>query len=190
MLEIAATERLMIDRLHHEGAILSPDRRFRFALSRTLLGGTLPAFIEPPRYCAFVLLNPSTASETEDDPTIRKCRGFAQRWGYSAFDVVNLFAWRATNPDELRKLPASVITADETENDRWIRAVARHAEIVVVGWGNDGALLNRGQRVRAMLQAAGIPLHCWEITKAEQPKHPLYVPYAQPLRLLPVRGVA
>lgn len=190
MLERAATERLMIDRLHREGAILSTDRRFRYALSRNLLGNALPSFVEPPRYCAFVLLNPSTASETEDDPTIRKCRGFAQRWGYHAFDVVNLFALRATNPDELRKTSAAVLSADEAENGRWVSAVARHAEIVIVGWGNDGVLLNRGQRVRAMLQAAGIPLHCWEITKAEQPKHPLYIPYSQPLQLVPVRGVA
>jgi hypothetical protein len=176
----------MTDRLHSEGAILSADRRYRYALSRKVKPVS-SGFVEPPRCCAFVLLNPSTASESEDDPTVRKCRGFAERWGFPMFDIVNLFALRATDPDALR---LAVDPGTVGVNDDWIMAVARHAAVVVAGWGNHGELYNRGQRVRAMLQGAGIPLHCWEITKANQPKHPLYVPYAQPLQLVPVRGVA
>ena len=177
----------MVDRLHREGAVLSEDRRFRYALSRGSDLFALPKLGMQLRYCAFCLLNPSTASETLDDPTVRKCRGFAQRWGFNRYNIINLFALRATDPRNLRKAAAA---GDDAENDRWITAIARHAEILVVGWGNDGALRNRGQRVRAMLQGAGIPLHCWGITKMDEPRHPLYTRYDQPLELVPVRGVA
>lgn len=169
--------------LHQSHAILSADRLYRYALLRANHGLLAPQ----PHYCAFCLLNPSTASETEDDATVRKCSGFAQRWGFNGFYIVNLFALRATDPDELktaRNIPNDAL------NDQWILTVARAAELVVVGWGNHGKLYDRGLRVRAMLQAAGVPLHCWGFTKSGQPLHPLYLPYTQPIELVPVRGVA
>jgi len=174
---------------------MSSDRLYRYALSRRTEGSG-PAIqlnmagvvtkIERGRYCAFCLLNPSTASEVANDATVRKCLGFAQRWGFGGIDVVNLFAYRATDPDELRAQTDPV----GPYNDGWILDVAREAELVVLGWGNHGTLHGRGMRVRTLLQAAGITLHCLGSTKSAQPRHPLYVSYDQPLETIALRGVA
>jgi hypothetical protein len=165
-------------------AILSSDRKYRYVLTRRWSS----ALFGPVRYCVFCLLNPSTAAETADDPTVRKCVGFAKRWGFGGCDIVNLFAWRATDPNELYRTDERV----GAENDRWLLETARKSELFIAGWGNHGCLVQRSRDVIAMLQAAGIPLQCFGITKngLGEPKHPLYLSYKTPLQPVPLRGIA
>ncbi len=145
----------------------SPDRKYRYTLWREwseLLG--------EDQICNFICLNPSTADETKDDPTIRRCIDFSKRWGYTAFVMTNLFAWRDTSPTEMMK-QAKPIGA---ENDDWIHGVASYASRVVIAWGKDGGHMGRGPIVRRMLQESGIRLHHLGRCQNGEPKHPLYLP--------------
>jgi hypothetical protein len=117
----------------------------------------------------FVMLNPSTADARQDDPTIRRCIGFARGWGYGRLEVVNLFAYRASSPREL-------FTADDpigSDNLRWLERVAGER---VAAWGNHG--------LRAPKEFAGMASEgacCLGQTRLGQPRHPLYVPGAAQL---------
>lgn len=117
-----------------------------------------------PRVC-FVMLNPSVADADRDDPTIRRCMGFAKTWGFGALDVVNLYAFRATRPADLFR------AADPfgPDNDQWILEMASRAALVIAAWGNHGAW--RSATVLPSLGAA----YCLGMTAAGQPRHPLYV---------------
>lgn len=120
----------------------------------------------------FVMLNPSTADANVDDPTIRKCVGFAQRLGYGGIYVVNLCDYRATKPADLR---AAVFPVSK-ECDHHIAEVARDRD-VICAWGTWGAPYPH--RVRAIRE----PLHransvrALKLTKQGHPQHPLYIPY-------------
>jgi hypothetical protein len=118
----------------------------------------------------FVLLNPSTADDTQNDPTIRRCIQFAQTWGYGSLEVVNLFAYRSPTPRALQS------SADPVgrDNDRHLLDVARSAHLLVLGWGNHGSLFNRDQAVLARLTELA-PLYCLGTTKVGSPRHPLYL---------------
>ena len=114
-------------------------------------------------------LNPSTADARQDDPTIRRCIGFARAWGYGGLVVTNLFAFRATYPVDLKAAADPVGPC----NDAWIRRMARQVGIIVAAWGNDGAWLQRSARVRRMLAGR---LHCLRLNAGGEPAHPLYLP--------------
>jgi hypothetical protein len=116
----------------------------------------------------FVMLNPSTADQRNDDPTIRRCIGLAARWGYGAVAVGNLFAFRTPSPRILRREAHPVGRA----NDRWLQQLAADSGRMIAAWGNDGALLGRDVQVRAMLT----PLYALSLTRRGQPCHPLYIP--------------
>ena len=158
----------MIERRHETGAqtsraLYSPCEGYRYRLDRRWgSGGAL----------CFVMLNPSTATEAANDPTIERCQRRAARMGFGALSIVNLFAWRETSPANLRRAPEPV----GPETDRVILETAREAELVVAGWGVHGAHLGRDAAVRALL--AGLPLTHLGLTKHGQPRHPLYVAYA------------
>jgi hypothetical protein len=121
----------------------------------------------------FVMLNPSTADASEDDPTIRRCIGFARSWGFARLVVANLYAFRATDPRELW-------VADEPvgpENDRWLWELSYDAHEVIAAWG---ATRHPGgqERVREVLMALGSPhdsTRCLGQTKELHPRHPLYL---------------
>lgn len=117
----------------------------------------------------FIMLNPSTADAQRDDPTLRRCLGFAHAWGFGAVEVVNLFAWRATDPRELRRA-ADPIGPD---NDREILAAAARNQAIVAAWGVHGALRERDRQVRGLL--AGVRMHCLARAGNGAPRHPLYV---------------
>ncbi len=119
---------------------------------------------------AFILLNPSTADETRDDPTILRCIRYAQRWGYGGVEILNLFALRSTDPAALRGSAAPIGPG----NDRAIRAVTRRVDRVVAAWGNHGVLLNRAATVLAALRRRGVRPLCLAVTAQGQPRHPLY----------------
>ncbi len=117
----------------------------------------------------FVMLNPNQADESKNDPTIRRCIGFADRWGYGRLEVVNLFAHKAPTPTLLRSCSAPV----GNENDRVIlEAVARSA-LVVVAWGNHGSHLDRDASVLSLIAPFCKP-HCLDVNLTGKPCHPLY----------------
>lgn len=149
------------------GAVLSPDRIYRYHLWRSLKTKSGAGSV------TFVMLNPSTADETMDDPTIRRCLGFARTWGYKSMDVVNLFALRTTYPRVLKRLP--YMEAIGWENNAMIEKVASEASIVIAAWGIHGALHQRDDDVIRMLVPTG-KLHYLRFTKDKHPSHPLYLP--------------
>lgn len=129
------------------------------------------AFSFPRTTVVFVMLNPSTATEAKNDPTVAKCVRFARRWGFHDLVVVNIFAWRSTDPRVLVGVPNPI----GDDNDTIIAAQARAANMVVCAWGRHGKLLARGARVRRQLSAI-CKLHYLRLT--DQPWHPLYLPDA------------
>ena len=149
-----------------KGADFSPCRRYRYTLWR-LWGGARG-------YLMFIGLNPSTADEVQDDPTVRRCIGYARDWGYSGLWMTNIFAYRATKPDDMK----AVADPEGPENDRWLGQVAAGAELVVAAWGTHGAYRDRHQRVRDLLPQ----LHYLRLTQEGYPAHPLYLPKS----LLPI----
>jgi hypothetical protein len=119
----------------------------------------------------FVMLNPSTADATDDDPTIRRCIGFARRWGAPAVEVVNLYALRATRPRDLFAHAAPV----GPDNDDAIAGAAARAGAIVVAWGVHGARdPRRAARVLELLR--GHPIACLGVNRGGEPRHPLYLP--------------
>jgi hypothetical protein len=150
-------------------AIFSPCRKYRYRLGREwsdMLDSGKPGFV------AFCMLNPSTADETQDDPTIRRCIAFANSWGWKRLVIVNLFALRATDPREMMKHPEPV----GPENDSHIDEVAGAASLFVCAWGNDGSHQERASAVRWRIRSAGrSALRLGELTDKQQPRHPLYL---------------
>ena len=146
------------------GAVLDRSGAYRYRLWRRWGDG--PAV-------AFVLLNPSTADAGRDDPTLRRCAGFARRWGYGAVEIVNLFAYRCTDPRGLRAAADPVGPG----NDRHLRRAVRGAALVVAGWGAGGRLAGRDRAVADWL-ARAVPerLACLGLTRAGCPRHPLHLP--------------
>lgn len=118
----------------------------------------------------FLMLNPSTADHTKEDPTVRRCIGFAKAWGYGALEVVNIFALRSTDPRGLRDVDDPI----GPENDAAILECRCEVDMMIAAWGNHGEYMGRGLRVLEILRAAG-PLHCLSLTGAGQPGHPLYL---------------
>ena len=140
-------------------ADFSPCRKYRYALWR--IWGRITG------YAMFIGLNPSTADETDDDPTIKRCIAYAKDWGYSGLCMTNLFAYRATKPKDM-KAAADPIGPD---NDQWLRDAGSQASIIIAAWGCDGSYLDRDKAVREMFPT----LHYLRLTN-KQPWHPLYLP--------------
>ncbi|MCB1395363.1 MAG: DUF1643 domain-containing protein [Rhodobacter sp.] len=160
----------MITRTHTKGdapstALYSPCERYRYALTRT--------WDPAGRKVLFVMLNPSTATEVQNDPTVERCERRARALGYGAFRVCNIFAWRATDPKVMRAQDDPVGPG----NDAAIAEGADWADTVVCAWGTHGAHLARGPAVEALLRATGKPLWHLGLSKAGHPKHPLYIGY-------------
>ena len=149
---------LMNGLLVNKNAIFSDCRKYRYALSRTWNG--------KKKTILFIGLNPSTADEKIDDPTIRRCINYAQNWGYGSLLMVNLFAYRATMPSELKNVKNPI----GNDNDLHIIELSKKADIAVAAWGNEGTLLNRDKEVKKILPN----LMCLKINKSGQPSHPLY----------------
>lgn len=144
-----------------KGAILDQTETYRYLLWRTWNPG-LPKVL-------FVMLNPSTADANIDDPTIRRCVGFAKQWGYGSLEVVNLFAFRATNPDELKQCVDPI----GPDNNIHIWRAAMQAEQIILAWGTKGSLLNRDKLVLEILYS--FRTYCLDVSKEGHPKHPLYI---------------
>ena len=115
----------------------------------------------------FVGLNPSTADETEDDPTINRCINYAKSWGYGGLCMANLFAFRATEPEDMMK----ALDPEGIENDKWLLKLANDAGIVVGAWGNNGGFQNRAEKVIELLPE----MSYLKLNKTGHPAHPLYL---------------
>lgn len=144
------------------GATFSSCRRYRYALWRHWDWQGYANCV------AFIGLNPSTADETADDPTIRRCIGFAKAWGYGGLYMLNLFAFRATLPDDMKREPDPV----GPENDEQLSYYQTHVGKVIAAWGKHGA--HRGRQIDVTKVFRG-PVYCLGTNGDGSPKHPLYL---------------
>jgi hypothetical protein len=163
----------------HKGPDLFPERdavisdcgRYRYLLRRTWDA-------RRPRVL-FVMLNPSSADAEIDDPTIRSCIRLSKSLGYGSFEVVNLFAFRSTQPDELQRAADPI----GPNNDASIeRAIAR-CDLHVCAWGAHPMAERRATRVRQLIRSHRPAVFCLGKTKAGAPKHPLYIESGTPLEV-------
>lgn len=145
--------------------ILSLDRKYRYTLWREWDIDLLTA----EGFVMFIGLNPSTADETKDDPTIRRCIGFAKAWGYGAICMTNLFALRATDPEVIRLEPNP---AGE-HNQHYLLSCAATASMVVAAWGTMGDHRHQDLTVRQWISEINVKLYHLGLTKHGHPKHPL-----------------
>lgn len=162
----------MITRSHTKGdapsvAVYSDCENYRYMLTRV--------WDTTGRKALFVMLNPSTATEVQNDPTVERCERRARALGFGAFRVTNIFAYRATDPKVMRA------QTDPTgpENDAAIFDSCAWADTIICAWGTHGEHLSRGAEVEALLRAQPKPLYHLGLSKAGHPKHPLYIGYAQ-----------
>lgn len=150
-------------------AVLSPCGRYRYLLTR---------YWEPSRpSVGFVMLNPSSADHTVDDPTVRRCIGFARGWGFGGLRVANLFALRATDPTGLFEAVAAGTDPVGPENAAHLQSLADE-HTVVLAWGANAAAVDGSSypsRVAGELAAAGAALLCFGHCRDGAPRHPLYV---------------
>jgi hypothetical protein len=144
------------------GAILDDNGSYRYSLWRAW-SAHHPGIV-------FILLNPSTADEQRNDPTIRRCMGFARAWNFGSMEVVNLFAYRATDYKELFNVSDPI----GEENNRFLIQAVERCSTVVLGWGNRGTFLSRDRQVIQLLTGRN-DVYCLGMTKDGQPRHPLYI---------------
>jgi hypothetical protein len=148
-------------------ATYSDCEQYRYALTRV--------WDDTGRRVLFIMLNPSTATEVQNDPTIERCERRARRLGFGGMRIVNIFAFRATDPRDL-KAAADPLGND---NDAMIQLGLDWADEVLAAWGAHGAHLGRGAEVAALLTRSGQMVCHLGVSKAGHPRHPLYIAYAQ-----------
>lgn len=141
-------------------AVLSDCEIYRYILSRV--------WDEQLPLVNIIGLNPSTADDKFDDPTIRRCINFAKQWGYGGFIMTNLFAFRSPKPTDLKKFDGDKIG---THNNEYIKRAIKNCDISVIAWGNHGRLMDRDLKVLKLINST----HYLEMSKLGLPKHPLYL---------------
>lgn len=142
-----------------KSAVISQCGKYRYQLSR-IWDSSKPIVL-------FIMLNPSTADAEQDDPTIRRCIGFARSWGYGGLMVGNLSAYRATNPTELKSMEIDYYANDQ--NSQSVMSMYFETEITVFAWGNPPCEL-------PLCPLIGLEnTHYLELTASGNPKHPLYL---------------
>lgn len=144
-------------------ATFSPDKVYRYELGRQLEGTRYP-----DRLVVWIMLNPSTADEFKEDPTIRRVIGFSAKWGFGQIMILNMFAYRSPIARTLVGHPDPV----GPDNDYYLLQHSLNAELIVVGWGNWGRLQQRSEQVRKLLP---FRLSCLGTTGSGHPRHPLYL---------------
>ena len=148
-----------MSKLLYSDALFSKDRIYRYALWRT--------WDESKPKVLFVGLNPSTADEIQDDPTIRRCIRYSKDWGYGGYIMGNIFAYRSTDPKKLLDIDDPI----GPKNDFWLKKLNKEASLTIGAWGNHGKILDRGSQINQMFKT----FHCLKITKEGFPSHPLYL---------------
>jgi hypothetical protein len=135
---------------------------YRYSLIHKWQGG-------PDKKLVFLMLNPSTADAFKADRTVARCMVWAQKWGYGELEVVNIFAYRATEPSVMKAAEDPVGPL----NNAFIRDAAASASLIVAGWGAHGDYRGRGREVAQKLK--DYSLTCFETIAGGHPKHPLYI---------------
>lgn len=160
-------------------AVFSHDRVYRYVLLRDFV-------VNPQKRLVVIGLNPSTADETNDDPTIRRCRDFAVRFGCDGLAMLNLFAYRATDP----KVMKAVAEPIGDRNDYHLCEWSLNAKgPVIAAWGVHGVHMDRGAKVLKMLYREGVEVSALGFTKDGHPRHPLYLPSSsQPIPVQNIPG--
>jgi hypothetical protein len=148
---------------NESGAQFSPCRRWRYLLWRR--------WDEAKPVANFLMLNPSTADELKLDPSCTRARLYAERWGFGALIVTNLFGWRATDPDAMKAVRDPVGRG----NDAAILRAAQESALVVCAWGNHGAHRARSAKVLDILRSRGLELNYLKVNSSGEPAHPLYL---------------
>lgn len=162
----------MSDLLDRKSAVISPCGTYRYQLGRRWGEGAA---------MLFVMLNPSTADAEIDDPTIRRCVGFAKREGLAGIDVMNLFAFRSPSPSEMRRAADPVGPDNDDFLARMFLAASAWGAPVVAAWGAHGFHKGRDAKVYALAKGQGVLMQCLGVTNGGAPKHPLYLPADAPL---------
>ncbi len=152
-----------------KNAVVSDCGKYRYCLDRTFEDYSSKSAL-------FVMLNPSTADAKVDDPTIKRCEGFATSWGFTGIQVLNLYALRSTNPKKLWESNDPV----GCQNDVWIKALLHCYSNVVCAWGNN-AKTDRVKQFVTIAKEQKTNLWCLGTTKSGAPRHPLYINASQPL---------
>ncbi|MGN7300360.1 DUF1643 domain-containing protein [Ferdinandcohnia sp. SAFN-114] len=154
-------------------AIFDPSRTYRYSMSRI--------WDESKKKIVFIMLNPSIANETADDNTTKKCITFAKKFGYGSLEIINLFAYVATDYNELKNLSREVAIGKENI-DYIIRAV-NSADKIVAAWGENGTIHQRNKDIENLLR--GYDIDCLKVTARGFPSHPLFLSYK--CELIPYR---
>src|SRR4051794_10946119 len=160
-------------------ACFSQCGKYRYSLTRQWN-------VDRPSIC-WIMLNPSTANGFQDDPTIRRCIGFSQSWRAGGIEVVNLFAFRATQPAVLF---AARDPIGPRNDGHLVACVKRPEQRVIAAWGCNGDRRGRDREVLALLARLGVRVECLGRTKHGYPRHPLYVPECQKTESMPARAAA
>lgn len=158
-------------------AVFSPCRKYRYELTRELggmFGEDAPLVV--------IGLNPSTADEQKDDPTIRRCKKLAERLGCARLVMLNLFAYRATKPEAMMAENDPVGTDADVFLAKWAKTAG---VTLLAAWGNHGAHKGRAAQVVKLLGEAGAKVHCLRYNADGSPQHPLYVPGNESLKPYP-----
>lgn len=160
----------------------NPVDEYRFSLTRKVGEGD--------KRCCFIMLNPSTANATEDDPTVRRCIGFAKDLGYGVLEIVNLFAVRMTDSALLKNVREPIGLQNDGHVLLAAMSAARDGGIVICAWGALGGYLGRDAKVCNLLEDNNIPIHVLAMTKGDkQPRHPLYLKKTlKPIRVVRARS--
>lgn len=161
----------MITRTHQKDdaasvAVYSDCETYRYALTRV--------WDEKGQKVCFIMLNPSKATEVQNDPTIERCERRARALGFGGFRAVNIFALRETDPHKMRKHRAP----EGPENAQILQDSCRWADMVIAAWGTHGEHLDQGPKIENMLKATGQDIYCFGLTKFGHPRHPLYIAYS------------
>ena len=140
-------------------AVLSKDRKYRYVLSRI--------WDETEPMVMFIGLNPSTADEAKDDPTLRRCINYAKMWGYGGIYMLNLFAFRATKPKDMLHTEEPI----GDENDKYLLEYSSISDKIICAWGDNGSYKDRSSEIRMKFKN----LDCLALNKSGEPSHPLYL---------------
>ena len=146
-------------------ATYSKCENYRYCLSRE--------WDDTKKKAHFIMLNPSTATEYQNDPTVERCERRARSLGYGAFSVTNIFAWRETDPKKMEKVSDPV----GPKNDSIILKTCLNSDVNIAAWGTHGSHLERGLVVKKIFLEAKLQIFSLGITKLGYPKHPLYLSY-------------
>lgn len=144
-------------------SIMDTEKIYRYSLTR-IWDETLPKI-------TYIMLNPSVADHLKGDPTLNKCLNYAIDQGYGSIEVVNLFAYRSTDPDQLKRVHNPI----GFDNDQFIMNAVKNAKTIVLAWGGEnGKLMNRDKAVLGLLKDYKNKIKCFEdFTNKKKPQHPL-----------------